>query len=70
MKDKRLDILLEHFVQINECQHYVIDKSPSQIDHLAVGFCKKRSWRYAYLKDGIPKSVNCRGSIKACELED
>lgn len=70
MKDKRLDILLEHFVQINECQHYVIDKSLSQLDHLPSGFCKKRSWQHTMTKDGKPRNVDCSGNIKACELED
>ena len=62
MKDKRLDILLEHFLQIKECQHYLIEKSPSQLDHLQMGFC------FRMMKEGMPKTVDCSGRIKACEL--
>ena len=56
MKDKRLNILLEHFTQERECRHYIRDQG--------MGYCHKM------MKDEFPKQVNCAGSIKACELEE
>jgi len=57
MKDKRLDILLEHFIQEKECKHFTYTS-------VATGFCSR------IMKDGMPKKIDCSGSIKACELEN
>lgn len=56
MKDKRLDILLEHIIIEKECRHFAPDQG--------MGFCTKM------MEEGFPKSVDCSGSIKSCEVEE
>jgi len=58
MRDKRLDILLEHclFNQVKDCRYFVVVQDDDS--------CTKM------MKDGVPESVGCCGDIVLCELED
>ena len=59
MKDKRLDILLEHFKKLVVpvyCNYCIKDQG-----------CK---WCLMMMKDGFPTKINCNGNLIKCELED
>lgn len=56
MKDKRLDILLEHFEQTRDCQYFFLDQ--------CIGYCKK------IMEGDFPKQVDCSGELIDCKLEE
>ena len=56
MKDKRLDVFLEHFEQVKECRFFFYNSD--------LGFCKQKKG------DKYPMQTGCAGSFVRCELEE
>lgn len=57
MKDKRLDVLLKHFIQEKECHYHFYNSG--------IGFCREMEVKGTY-----PVQVCCGGGIIKCELEN
>ena len=56
MKDKRLDVLLRHYLQENECAYLIKDQGSE--------FCE------VIMINEFPKEVSCHGQIADCEVEE